>query len=339
MTITHAWSSTAAVLNGGAVTLVIPPSSVRSGDVVVAWGGKPGRATLNVGPPVALGYTSLYTTGSSVATGPNAWLGFKVMGATPDPSFLGQGSGNASDGTAYGAYIFRGVSSVVSDAVFKRANGNSTNPNAPSIVTATNNAVVFIPAISQINDAAIFSVLGYSNFKQATANDTLDVSIGGNWASIAAAGSTDPGAYNAWATASWVAFTVALKPATIPTVTTSVITAITQTTAIGGGNATADGGDTILERGVAWATSAAPKTTGAHANTVGTTGFFQSSITSLSAGTSYYVAAYAINTIGSAYGSDVQFSTDAPPPVPPDTFQSYLGAFSVITKPFRNIRT
>ena len=337
MAITHAWSSTAAVLNGGSVVLAIPASSIASGDVVVAFGGRPGRAVTGLGPNTGLGYTSIYTTGS-VATGPNFWVGFKVMGATPDTSFVGLGSENASDGTAYGAYAFRGVSSVVNDAVFKLANGNSTNPNAPSIVTATDNAVVFIPAISQVNDAAIFSVLGYSNFKFATANDTLDVTIAGNWASIAVAGSTDPGAYQGWATASWIAATVALKPAAAPTVVTSFIGSITGTTAIGQGNVTDDGGTAILQRGFAWNTTGNPTTSDNFANTTGTTGVYQSSITGLSGLSSYFGRAFGINAQGSTYGTHQLFTTQSVAVGVADPYQSFVGGFySVIPKPFRGI--
>lgn len=325
MAITHAWSSTVAAINGGNVTINIPASSVATGDVVVAFGGKPGRATLNVGPPTTLGYTSIYTTGASVATGPNYWVGFKVMGATPDPSFLGQGSGNAADGTAYGAYVFRGVSSVVNDTVFQRANGNSTNPDAPSIVTATNNAVVFIPAISQVSDTAVFSVLGYSDFKFATGNDTLDVTIAGNWASIATAGSTNPGAYQRWATASWVSLSLALKPAVAPTVTTNAVTDIAETTATGGGNVSDDGGSPILQRGVAWNTSTNPTTGNSFANTPGTTGTYQSSITSLSGSTHYYTRAFAFNAFGSSYGAVQEFDSSAPPPPPAPPLTSVWG--------------
>lgn len=211
MAISYVWSSTAAFLNGGSVVLAIPPSSVQTDDVVVAWGGKPGRAAGTVGPVAGLSYTSIYTTGA-VATGPNAWYGFKIMGATPDSSFVGGGSDNANDGTAYGLYIFRGVSSVVLDTAPMRAGGNSTNPNPPSVITTTANVVNFIPAVKQQSDTAFFSVLGYSNFQSANANDNLDVSIGGNWASIVSAGSTDPGAYQGWAgTSSWVAMSIPLR--------------------------------------------------------------------------------------------------------------------------------
>jgi hypothetical protein len=98
----------------------------------------------------------------------------------------------------------------------------------------------------------------------------------------------------------------------VPTVLSSIISSITTTTAIGGGNISSDGGSSILQRGFAWNTSPNPTTNNNFANTVGNIGAYQSSITGLSQSTSYYAAAFAFNAIGSAYGADIEFSTDTP---------------------------
>jgi len=94
-----------------------------------------------------------------------------------------------------------------------------------------------------------------------------------------------------------------------PTVTTSAVSSITSTTATGNGNVTADGGNNITERGVCWSTSTNPTTSSSKATASGTTGAFTASITGLSAGTLYYVRAYAINSVGTSYGSNVTFTT------------------------------
>lgn len=96
-----------------------------------------------------------------------------------------------------------------------------------------------------------------------------------------------------------------------PTVTTTdPITGITQTTATGGGTVTDDGGG-INSVGVAYGTSPKPTTGGT--KSVGTysgTGVtFSCPITGLTPQTHYYVAAYATNNKGIAYGSDVEFDT------------------------------
>lgn len=106
-------------------------------------------------------------------------------------------------------------------------------------------------------------------------------------------------------------FIIALAPftATSPTVTTSTTTSITSTTATGNGNVTADGGSTITERGVCWGTSTNPTTAGSKATAAGTTGTYTANITGLSASTGYYVRAYAINSVGTSYGSNDTFTS------------------------------
>ena len=97
--------------------------------------------------------------------------------------------------------------------------------------------------------------------------------------------------------------------ATAPTVTTTQITNIQQTTAIGGGNVTNSGGSTVSERGICWSTSHNPTTSGTHASSGTGTGAFMVNMTGLTANTTYYVRAYATNSIGTAYGSEVSFTT------------------------------
>jgi hypothetical protein len=98
--------------------------------------------------------------------------------------------------------------------------------------------------------------------------------------------------------------------ANLPTVTTQAVTDIAGTTATGHGNVTSDGGDTITERGVCWvANSGTPTTADSKATHEGTVGEYDPAMTGLSAATHYHVRAYAINGIGTSYGSLVEFST------------------------------
>jgi hypothetical protein len=94
---------------------------------------------------------------------------------------------------------------------------------------------------------------------------------------------------------------------TIPTVTTSDITDITSTTASSGGNVTNSGGTTVTARGVCWSTSLNPIASGSHTSDGTGTGSFTSSITGLSDGVTYYVRAYATNSMGTAYGLNRTF--------------------------------
>ena len=94
-----------------------------------------------------------------------------------------------------------------------------------------------------------------------------------------------------------------------PSVTTTQVTNVQQTTATGGGNVTNSGGATVTERGICWSTSHNPTTSGSHANSGTGTGSFTVNMTGLTANTTYYVRAYAINSAGTSYGSEVSFTT------------------------------
>ena len=96
----------------------------------------------------------------------------------------------------------------------------------------------------------------------------------------------------------------------IPSVTTDVVTNIATTTATSGGNVTSENGDPVTLRGVCWSTNENPTTADSHTEDGNGTGEFTSSITGLLQGTLYFVRAYAINGVGTAYGEQRSFTTD-----------------------------
>ena len=97
--------------------------------------------------------------------------------------------------------------------------------------------------------------------------------------------------------------------ATLPSVTTGVVSNILATTATCGGNVTDDGGATVTARGVCWSTSQNPTVADIHTNDSTGTGVFASNLTNLIPNTIYYVRAYAMNSEGAAYGDEVVFTT------------------------------
>ncbi len=103
---------------------------------------------------------------------------------------------------------------------------------------------------------------------------------------------------------------------TLPTVSTATITGITPNSAVGGGNVTASGGANVTARGVCWSTSQTPVITGSHTSDGTGTGTFISNISGLSATTTYYVRAYATNSVGTAYGSQLSFTTTSSATIP-----------------------
>lgn len=98
----------------------------------------------------------------------------------------------------------------------------------------------------------------------------------------------------------------------VPTLTTTAISSITGTTAASGASISNDGGMSVTARGVVWNTSTNPTVALATKTTDGTgTGAFTSSLTGMSFNTTYYVRAYATSSIGTGYGNELSFTTNA----------------------------
>jgi uncharacterized protein (TIGR02145 family) len=100
-----------------------------------------------------------------------------------------------------------------------------------------------------------------------------------------------------------------LSSVVLPTVTTTAISNISWALATSGGNATADGGATITQKGVCWSTTSNPTVTGSRTMEGSGTGVFTSYLMGLNVNTLYYVRAYATNSAGTAYGNQVTFRT------------------------------
>ena len=99
----------------------------------------------------------------------------------------------------------------------------------------------------------------------------------------------------------------------VPVVTTDAITAIAGTTATGGGEVTDEGGDDVTARGVCWNTTGSPTTADSKTEDGAGDGVFVSSLAGLTKNVLYYVRAYATNSIGTAYGPEVTFTTISTP--------------------------
>ena len=100
-----------------------------------------------------------------------------------------------------------------------------------------------------------------------------------------------------------------------PTVTTQAATSIFGASAMGNGNITNTGSLTVTTRGFAYGTTASYGATTTQPGNSGIgdfpTGAFTDSISALTCNTTYHVAAYATNSSGTGYGSDVTFTTDS----------------------------
>ena len=96
---------------------------------------------------------------------------------------------------------------------------------------------------------------------------------------------------------------------------TSSVISISDNSATCGGNVFNNGSKEVTERGVCWSTSQNPTIADSKTSDGTTTGAFTSNITGLSASTTYYVRAYVTNNVGTSYGDEETFTTDAATPV------------------------
>jgi len=99
------------------------------------------------------------------------------------------------------------------------------------------------------------------------------------------------------------------KQIVLAAVTTTAVSAITETSAISGGNVTSDGGATVTNRGICWNTTGTPTITDSKTTDGNGTGIFTSNMSGLQPNTIYYVRAYATNGKGTSYGEQISFTT------------------------------
>ncbi|MGA2298722.1 MAG: T9SS type A sorting domain-containing protein [FCB group bacterium] len=105
----------------------------------------------------------------------------------------------------------------------------------------------------------------------------------------------------------------------IPTVITIVPTNITSTTIQAGGNVTSDGGTLIIDRGIIYSSMLDPTLNnypgGGIISNGGGIGIFDTILSELISNTSYYVRAYATNSVGTGYGSSIPCNTKVGKPI------------------------
>ncbi|MEI8202318.1 MAG: FISUMP domain-containing protein [Bacteroidota bacterium] len=114
----------------------------------------------------------------------------------------------------------------------------------------------------------------------------------------------------------------------LATVSTEAASGVLGTTAMCGGNVTYDGGLVVTARGVCWSTSHNPTIADSYSEDGSGMGIFSSNLTGLSPCTTYYVRAYATNSLGTSYGNEISFSTILNAPVG-DSIQTFYNAVTI----------
>lgn len=99
----------------------------------------------------------------------------------------------------------------------------------------------------------------------------------------------------------------------LPSVTTVPASQITFISFASGGTVADDGGDSVVSRGVVWSSSPNPTINLPTKQAIGAgLGNFTGTIDNLSTGTLYYYRAYAVNSVGVAYGNELTVTTLSP---------------------------
>ena len=172
-------------------------------------------------------------------------------------------------------------------------------------VTGTNGNSIFLPAAGYRSGSSLSGAGSYGYYWSSTleiSSSSLALNVGFNYSYVSSYH------YDRY-------FGRSVRPVygpqvTVPTVTTSTVTQITETTAMAGGNVTSDGGASVTERGVVYSTSSNPTTASNKVASGSGTGAFTCNLTGLQPNTTYYVRAYAVNSKGTSYGEEVSFTTN-----------------------------
>jgi len=246
-------------------------------------GSGPGSFTSNItGLTQGLTYyVRAYATNSS-GTNYGAQVSFVATDGTPSLTTTTVSSISPTAATSGGTITDQGSSTVTARGVCW---STSTLPTV-SLTTKTNNGAgtgTFTSTLTGLSPGTLYYVRAYATNSSGTAY--------GNQ------------------------LTFTTPTISSPTVSTSSVTTFTNTTATLGGSVTSDGGSTVTRRGVCYGTTVNPDTNQTVVNIGTGTGTFSQGVTNLNSGVLYYVRAFALNSNGISYGSQVSFQTLTTPTV------------------------
>jgi len=98
----------------------------------------------------------------------------------------------------------------------------------------------------------------------------------------------------------------------LATLSTLEATSISYTTAFCGGIISSDGGAAVTEKGICYSTNHNPRVSDNKIVSLDETNNYTTDLSSLNHSNTYYVRAYAINSVGTTYGNEISFSTLVP---------------------------
>ena len=263
-----------------------------------------------------------------------------VWGTSPNPT-TSTYTGTASNGEGAGTFTISLSGLTPNTTYYVRAYGNAYSSNYNITYTCYGNQVTFttssmpyitttaaseITTNSAISGGTLTNPSGNAilargvvwstsqNPTVALATKTMDGTTEGNFTSTLTGlnlGTTYfVRAYVTNALGTSYGNTITVRPAALPTITTTAVTSIDYKSATCGGESITNGGSVIIEKGIVWDTNPNPTTALTTKTSDGNnSNNFSSSITNLTYNTTYYVRAYARNQIGTAYGQELVFTT------------------------------
>ena len=291
------------VLSTASITSITSNSAVSGGEIT-----SDGGATVTARGVVwnkEENPTTELSTKTTDGTGSGSFSS-SITGLEPGITYHVRAYATNSIGTAYGPdESFTTLTTIPSVITSAASDISPTTATVAGNVTATGGAEVTERGIvwgttesPTVDDNKEISGKGHGEFSVALSNLTIATTYYARAYAVNSVGV----AYG-----NMVQFTTGMVK---PTISTVSVTSITSSSAISGGNITSDGGSTVTARGVVWSTDNNPNIELTTKTADGTgSGVFSSNITGLEPGVTYYVRAYATNSIGTSYGSEESFTT------------------------------
>ncbi len=309
------------VVSGSGATATIPaPSGLQVGDLLVFRVA----CTGNKGISIDNGATQIRNDNSDGVH--RSYVGYKIATATEVSNGIPYTlNGSASSvGTAYRITGFNTDTPISGSSKGYIPNETSFDFNI-GLTPTYPDSLLFIFNTSRYSASGSFNTFAIANDNPTWTIDQVGSNLGSDdmgYASVSAPRTEDTAtgnvSYNAdddcRAQAQFIIVN-APPPPVEPTVTTQAVSDILSKSATGNGNVTDDGGATVIERGTVYSTSPNPTIADNKTTSDGTIGAFTTNITGLTENTTYYVRAFATNSVGTSYGDEVEFTTFDKAPV------------------------